>query len=344
MVGSHVNGDDPSSAGGQRCLGAYPAQVTDAKPSEAKPSRGRNVLVGTLGVLACIVITLSASALWVHQVALNTDRYVTVITRTATNPEVVDEISGRLATQIVAQFDIPQLVKPLIQNWIQDQIGAFMDTDVFSDAWGAANRVAHTAVVSLLRGDSRLDSSDGELTIGVLPVVIVGLGRLQEVGLIPDDVELPDPSDAEASTVIREVITDRLGIDIPPDFGEVPIVRMSRLETARQLVTIFDVITVASLVLAAVLAAATIWLARNRRRAVIRLGFGTAAAVVVVQLLALVLSQVVANSMARETPILAAIVGALISNLALALTVVLVLAIGAALATMVVSRRAQPAG
>jgi predicted lysophospholipase L1 biosynthesis ABC-type transport system permease subunit len=157
-------------------------------------------------------------------------------------------------------------------------------------------------------------------------------------------VELPDPSDAEASTAIREVITDRLGIDIPPDFGEVPIVRMSRLETARQLVTIFDFITVASLVVAAVLAALTIWLARNRRRAVIRLGFGTAAAVVVVQLLALILSQVVADSMARETPILAAIVGALISNLALALTVVLVLAIGVALATMVVSRRAQPAG
>jgi predicted lysophospholipase L1 biosynthesis ABC-type transport system permease subunit len=204
--------------------------------------------------------------------------------------------------------------------------------------------VAHTALVALLRGDSRLDSSDGELTIGVLPVVIVGLERLQEVGLIPDDVELPDPSDAEASTAIREVITDRLGIDIPPDFGEVPIVRMSRLETARQLVTIFDFITVASLVVAAVLAALTIWLARNRRRAVIRLGFGTAAAVVVVQLLALILSQVVADSMARETPILAAIVGALISNLALALTVVLVLAIGVALATMVVSRRAQPAG
>jgi hypothetical protein len=316
--------------------------VTDV---EVKPSRGRNVLVGTLGVITCIVITLSASALWVHQVALNTDRYVTVVTRVATNPEVVDEISGRLANQIVAQFDIPQLVKPLIGNWIQEQIGAFMDTDVFSDAWGAANRAAHTAVVALLRGDSRLDSSDRELTIGVLPVVIVGLERLQEVGLIPDDVDLPDPSDADASTVIRGLLADRLGIDLPPDVGEVPLVRMSRLETARQLVTVFDIITVVSLLLAAVLAALTVWLAHDRRRAVLFLGIGTAITVVVVQLLALLLSGAVADSMARDgTPVLGAIVGALISNLALALTVVLILAVGVSVGAVVVGRRATQSG
>lgn len=322
-------------------FGAYPAAVT-----ETMPSRGRNILVGTLGVLACIVITLSATTLWVHQVALNTDRYVTVVTRTATNPEVVDEISGRLADQIVEQFDIPRLVKPLIGNWIQEQLAAFMETDLFSDAWGAANRVAHTALVALLRGDSRLDSMDGELTIGVLPAVIIAMERLQEVGLIGDDVELPDPSDIDAATVVREIIADRLGIDLPPDFGEVPLVRLHRLETARQLVTVFDVITVASLVIAAVLAALTIWLAHNRRRAVLRLGLGTAAAVLVVQLLALLLSQVVADSLAQDgTPILGAIAGALISNLALALTVVLVLAIVVAVATIVVGKRAtQPTG
>jgi hypothetical protein len=300
------------------------------------------VLVGTLGVITCIVITLSASALWVHQVALNTDRYVTVVTRVATNPEVVDEISGRLADQVVQQIDIPQLVKPLIRNWIQEQIGAFMDTDVFSDAWGAANRLAHTALVALLRGDSRLDSSDGELTIGVLPVIIVGMERLQEVGLIPDDVDLPDPSDPDASTIIREVLADRLGIDLPSDAGEVPLVRMSRLETARQLVTVFDIITVVGLVLAALLAALTIWLARNRRRAILYLGVGTAITVVVVQILALVLSGTVADSMARDgTPVLGAIVGALISNLALALTVVLLLAAGTIVAAVVAGRRAN---
>jgi hypothetical protein len=313
--------------------------------TDAKPSRGRNILVGTLGVLTCSAITLSATILWVHQVALNTDRYVTVVTRTATDPDVVEEISGRLSDQIVEQFDVPRLVRPLIGNWIQDQLAAFMDSDLFSEAWGAANRVAHTALVAVLRGDSRLDSADGELTIGVLPAVIIAMERLKELGIIPDDLELPDPSDIEASEVIREVIADRLGINLPPDFGELPLVRLQRLETARQLVTDFDLITVASLVLAAVLAAVTIWLAHNRRRTIVLLGFGTAAAVLVVQLLALALSYVVDDSLVQDgMPILGAIVGALISNLALALTVVLVLALGVAVATMVIGRRANATG
>ncbi len=313
--------------------------------TEPKPSRGRNVLVGILGVLACIAITLSATTLWVHQVALNTDRYVTVISRVATDTDVVEAVGGRLADQIVDRFDVPRLVKPLLRDWIAKQIGVFMGTDVFTDAWAAANRVAHTAVVGLLRRDSPLDSSDGELSIGVLPVVIVGLERLQETGILPDDLDLPDPSDLGEGTVIREILAERLGIDLPPDFGEIPLVRMSRLESVRQLVRNFDLITVIGVAVAVVLTALTVWLARDRRRAVMLLGLGTAIAVVVVQLLTVILSQVVETSLAEDgTPILAAIVGALISNLALALTVVLILGVAAAVGAVVVGRRrAEPA-
>ncbi len=318
--------------------------------TEPKPSRGRNILVGILGVLACIAITLSASILWIHQVALNTDRYVTVISRVATDTQVVEEVGGRLADQIVDrvddEFDIPRLVRPLLRDWIAEQIGAFMGTDVFTDAWAAANRVAHTAAVGLLRRDSPLDSSDGELSISVLPVVIVGLERLQETGILPDDLELPDPSDVGEGEVIREFIADRLGIDLPPDFGEVPLVRMSRLESVRQLVRSFDLITVIGVAVAVVLTALTVWLARDRRRAVMLLGLGTAAAVLVVQVITLILSQAVETSLADDgTPILAAIVGALISNLALALTVVLILGVIAAAGAVAMGRRKpEPAG
>ena len=315
--------------------------------TEPKPSRGRNILVGTLGVMACIAIVLSASILWVHQVALNTDRYVTVVSRAATDPDVVEEVSARLAGQIVDQFDdIPRLVKPLLQDWIAEQIGVFMATDIFTEAWGAANRVAHTAVVGFLRRDTPLDSSDGELSIGVLPVIIIGLERLQQTGILPDDLDLPDPSELGEGDVIRELIAERIGIDLPPDFGEIPLVRLSRLESVRQAVRSFDLITVIGAVVAVVLTALTIWLARNRRRAVMRLGIGTAIAVFAVQLLTLLLSGLVETALTEDdTPILAAIVGALISNLALALTVVLVLGLVAAVsAALLGRRRSEPAG
>ena len=297
--------------------------------------------------MACIAIVLSASILWVHQVALNTDRYVTVVSRAATDPDVVEEVSARLAGQIVDQFDdIPRLVKPLLQDWIAEQIGVFMATDIFSEAWGAANRVAHTAVVGFLRRDTPLDSSDGELSIGVLPVIIIGLERLQQTGILPDDLDLPDPSELGEGDVIRELIAERIGIDLPPDFGEIPLVRLSRLESVRQAVRSFDLITVIGAVVAVVLTALTIWLARNRRRAVMRLGIGTAIAVFAVQLLTLLLSGLVETALTEDdTPILAAIVGALIGNLALALTVVLVLGLVAAVsAALLGRRRSEPAG
>ena len=318
--------------------------------TDPTPSRGRNILVGTLGVLACIAITLSASILWVHQVALSTDRYVTVVSRAATDPDVVAEVSGRLADQIVDQFDVPRLVKPLLRDWIAEQLGRFMATDVFTDAWAGANRVAHTAVVGFLRRDTPLDSSDGELSISVLPVLIIGLERLQETGILPDDLDLPDPSDLGEGDVIRELIAERLGIDLPPDFGEVPLVRLSRLESVRQLVRSFDLVTMIGVAVAVVLTALTVWLARDRRRAVMLLGLGTAAAVLIVQVITLILSQAVETSLADDgTPILAAIVGALISNLALALTVVLVLGIISAAGAVVIGRRrsepgSEPAG
>ncbi len=145
------------------------------------------------------------------------------------------------------------------------------------------------------------------------------------------------------ATVIRERIAERLGIDLPPDFGEIPLVRMSRLESVRQLVRNFDLITVVGVVVAIVLTALTIWLAHNRRRAVFRLGIGTAVAVVAVQLLTLLVSQQVETSLAEDRmPVLAALVGALISNLALALTVVLVVGLLAAVGAAVMGRQSEP--
>jgi chromate transport protein ChrA len=300
--------------------------------------------MGILGVVTCIVVTLSAATLWVHQVALNTDRYVAVVSRVAANPQVVEELSGQLADRVVDEFDVPRLVKPLIRDWIQKQIGAFMGSDVFVDGWAAANRVAHTALVRVLRGDSVLNSSDGELSIKVLPVIIVGLHRLMDVGILPDDLELPDPSDVDAGDVVRRVLEERLGINLPPDFDEMPLVRMSRLESVRQLVRVFDLITVAGILLAAALVGLFVWLSRNRLRAVIVLGLGTAATALIAQILIVSGGRLAANAVSedgsRET--IAALIEALLGNLAGALTLVLILGVAAAAGAAFVGRRSAP--
>ena len=301
----------------------------------------RNVLIAILGVLACVAITLSTTVVWVHQVALNTDRYVAVVSRVATDPDVVEEVSGRLADRIVDRFDVPRLVKPLLRDWIQGQLGSFMGSDVFLDAWADANRAVHTALLAVLRSDSVLDSSDGQASISVLPVVLVGLQRLQEVGLLPDDLNLPDPRDPGAVEALRETLADRLGIDLPPAFGEVPLVRLSRLETLRQFVTIFDLIAVASVVIAAALVALTIWLARDRRRAIIFLGLGAAVAVLIAVVAIGAISGTIVSALAEDgaRSTLAALLDAVLGNLTTALFVILIVGIVAAVAAVAAGRR-----
>ena len=229
-------------------------------------------------MLACIAITLSATILWVHQVALNTDRYVSVVSRVANDPQVVDEVRTNLAERVVERIEIPRLVKPLLQDWLQEQIAAFMGSEAFADGWAAANRAAHAALVRILRSEAVLP--DEPVTISVSQLLVIGIERLQEVGVIPDDLRsMPDPADSGAAERIRDVLVERLNLDAPPRTSvQITIVRPARLEMARQVVRIFDFLTVASVLLAMGLIAVTIYLARNRLRAVLLLGMGAAVA------------------------------------------------------------------
>ena len=92
---------------------------------------------------------ISATTVWAHQVALNTDRYVEVVGPVAADPDVIEEVStrlaGRISDGIVDRVDVPQFVKPLLEGWLQEQIAKFMSSEAFADGWAAANRAAHSA-------------------------------------------------------------------------------------------------------------------------------------------------------------------------------------------------------
>jgi hypothetical protein len=312
-----------------------------------RESRGRRILVAILGLLACIAITISATAVWVHQTALNTDRYVSIVSGVASDPEVVEEVSTRLAQRvtdgIVNRVDLPPVVVPLLENWLQEQVASFMASEVFADGWTAANRAAHSALVRLLRSEAVLPEEP--VTISVAELVAIGIERLQEAGVIPDDVQLPDPSDSAAVEAIRQILADRLNIEIPPDFGEITLARSERLETARQLVRIFDIVTVVSVLAAVVLVVLTVWLARNRLRALLLLGLGTALALLAAVGSTSVISGLVVNAVADTgaTATIGALVNALLGDLATVLVLVLVAGALTILAIVLISRDPSPA-
>jgi hypothetical protein len=312
-----------------------------------RSSRGRSVLVAVLGILACIAITISATTLWVHQTALNTDRYVSVVSRVASDPAVIQEVSTNLADRvtdrIVDRVELPPVVVPLLESWLQEQIASFMASEAFADGWTAANRAAHSALVRILRSEAIL--GEEPVTISVAELLVIAIDRLQEAGVIPADVELPDRSDSEAVEAIRQILAERLDIEVPPDFGQVTLVRSERLETARQLVRVFDIVTVVSILVAIALVALTIYLARNRLRAVLLLGIGAAVALLAAVAATGAISSTVAGALAEAGArgTLGAMLSALLADLATALVLVLVFGTLTVLAVLYVGRQPSPA-
>jgi hypothetical protein len=312
-----------------------------------RSSRGRSVLVAVLGILACLAITISATTLWVHQTALNTDRYVSVVSRVASDPAVIQEVSTNLADRvtdrIVDNVELPPVVVPLLESWLQEQIASFMASEAFADGWTAANRAAHSTLVRILRSEAIL--GEEPVTISVAELLVIAIDRLQEAGVIPADVELPDPSDSEAVEAIRQILAERLDIDLPPGFGEITLVRSERLEAARQLVRVFDIVTVVSVLVAIALVALTIYLARNRLRAVLLLGLGAAVALLAAIAATGAISSTVAGALAEAgvRGTLGAMLNALLADLAAALVIVLVFGAVTVLAVLYLGRQPSPA-
>jgi hypothetical protein len=284
---------------------------------------------------------------WVHQTALNTDRYVSVVSRVAADPAVIDEVSTNLADRvtdrIVSRVELPAFVVPLLESWLQEQIASFMASEAFADGWTAANRAAHSTLVRILRSEAVL--GEEPVTISAAELLVIAIDRLQEAGVIPADVELPDPSDSEAVEAIRQILAERLDVEVPPDFGQITLVRSERLETARQLVRIFDIVTVVSVLVAIALVALTIYLARNRLRAVLLLGIGAAVALLVAIAATGAISSTVAGALAEAgvRGTLGAMLSALLADLAAALVIVLVFGTLTVLAVLYVGRQPSPA-
>jgi hypothetical protein len=136
-----------------------------------------------------------------------------------------------------------------------------------------------------------------------------------------------------------------MDIDIPPDFGQITLVRSERLEMARQIVRIFDIVTFASVVVALVLVVLTIWLARDRLRAVLLLGIGAVLALLAGVGSTSLIGGLVANGLAEAgaTNTIAALVNALLGNLASALLVVLVIAVLTTIGILLIGREPSPA-
>jgi hypothetical protein len=269
----------PPSAAAERTGGARRRGATAGRIAR---SAGSAVLV----VLTCVLVPLTLLAVWVHDIVLDTDRYVSTVAPLARHRAVQDAAVARIGKAVGARVNGPQAAAQLAA-WLESQglppkaaqavkgLGPQLDSAVddsvrkvatrvvrgerFPTAWEDANRAAHTAVVHALTGEGSgaVGVSDGTVTL--------------DVGTAVDSVR-------------RELEADGVPVAsaIPSSDKQFVLLDSDQLRKTREGAHLLDVAGRWLPPLTVVTGAAAVLLAHRRRRTLARTALGAAFACLVV--------------------------------------------------------------
>lgn len=261
-----------------RALAAPDLQSPAAKPPRRKGS-APGWLVWSMIVLASLVAVGAAMNTWLNRQMLDTDNWVDVSDDLLTNDEVRGALSIYLVNELFTYVDVSGQLQDNLPDQLQvlagpisaalrqpaiDAVDRVLDTPQVQEVWREANRVAHTALVKILKGDTResVDTADGVVTLN-LSTVVKNLG--QQLGL-------------------PQSVLDR----IPDDAGVITVADSEQLADAQDAVSVVEKLNVVLLVVVILLYAAAVFIASNRRAAVRDVGI----AVVVTAVVLLVARQI----------------------------------------------------
>jgi hypothetical protein len=142
--------------------------------------RWRTIVASLCIVVACVLAPLSVVAVWTRNQVTNTDRYIATVSPLASDPAIQAAIADQITAQVFRYLDIqglttqavealagrglpPELATQLealavpiangVRSFTRSQVGNVVASDAFADAWVQANRVAHAELVAALTGE-----------------------------------------------------------------------------------------------------------------------------------------------------------------------------------------------
>lgn len=236
-------------------------------------------------LLASLLSLLAVVAVWANSIVRDTDRYVATVGPLARDPDVQKAVTNRVTTAVLAQIDVDALVKDLeraaaekgapprvatllgdlggpitsgLKSLVGDTVQRVVSSKAFDTVWVDANRRAHSALDKALTGNATgaVSAKNGQVTIDVAPVVAQVKDRLVSAGFKP-------------AARIPAVHTDFV-VFTSKDIGKI-----------KTYLRVLDIIGGWLPVIAVLIAAAGVYLATNRRRALIGAALGVFVAMVV---------------------------------------------------------------
>ena len=219
-------------------------------------SRARRRTVKALVVLGSILAFLSVLAIWVERQALNTNDWVETSGRLIQNEKIRSAVGDYLVDQLYANVDIEKELEGILPGETKQLAGPVsgglrqvagsgaeevLKSSTAQELWKDANRAAHEQLLAVLENKKEaVSTANGEVTLN--------LGGL--VTNLADQVG----------------IGTQLAEKLPPDAGQVRILRSDQLKTAQSIVVgikglalLFSLLTLLCLGLAVYLSRAGRW-------------------------------------------------------------------------------------
>jgi hypothetical protein len=232
-------------------------------------------------VLAGLLLLLSAFAVWINRVALNTDVFTSTSTSLLDNDAIRSAVANRAVDELFANVDVQAELEEKLPAEYQGLSGPAaaglrqasyeivdraLEQPVFQQLFKISLEQSHATLVQVLEGGGdRVSTEGGEVVLELRPIIVqtadrIGLGR-------------------------------QAADNLPADAGSIVILRSDELDTAQ---TVFQLLKTLAWVLPLLTLVAfgfAVWLAGERRRAV----RGTGVVLVVVGLVGLIAANLTRN-------------------------------------------------
>ncbi len=320
----------------------------------------RRILVGVLVVLSCVGLVAGVVSYWTHETLLKTDRFMAVVGPLGQDPAVQQMIADSATEQIFTGFQVETRVKdalpdklgvlaaPItktVRDFTQARMEKFTQSEEFQTLWTKGLTTAHQGAVRLIRGEApNVSVVNGEVRLNLMPFIAKGLEQVGQGAAdlfgLNVNVQLPEIAANENPSAARVMLQQRLGLTLPDNFGTIAIMSEDQLLALQDSVKMFDRLVIVLILVTLIFFVLSIVLSLNRRRTLIELGLGVAAAFLIARAATRRLEQMIVDSITDPTTRGAAKVGisTVLGNLRMIGVWVLVIGIVVAVAAYLLGR------
>jgi len=243
---------------------AHDSGAVEQKKTATKAAGWRRWLPWVLVVVAAVVGLVSALNIWVTRQALNTDNWTNSSAQLLANPDIRNAVSVYLVDQIYENVDVSQALAnrlPPQAQGLAAPLAAALEPPAVQAAdrllgrprvqalWEEANRKAHTLFMAVIDGKNNLlVSTNGNVVLDLRPLIEQVVGQ--------------------------SGLGSRVAERLPPDAGQLVVMKGNQLDVARKGVKVIRVLSFFLFFLVLGLFALAVYIARGRRRTLL-LGIGT---------------------------------------------------------------------